>query len=141
MIRYALKCSNDHGFESWFQSSGAYDALREGGHVACPSCGDQDIEKALMAPGVPAKARDAQTSMLSAPKDSLEAKLKALRAEVEAKADYVGKDFATEARAMHEGEKENRPIWGEAKLQDAKALVEDGIAVAPLPFLPSRKAH
>lgn len=138
MIRYALKCQDDHPFESWFQSAEAYESLRRAGHVACPECGSTEISKALMAPQVQSGRKK---ESLSAVPEGIEAKLAALKAHVEANSDYVGMNFAAEARAMHEGDAPERSIYGEAKLDDAKALIEDGIPVAPLPFLPTRRAN
>lgn len=143
MIRYALKCSNDHGFESWFSSSSSFDDLRGRGHVACPHCGDADVDKALMAPSLPA-GRDTDGPSkpnLSTSDTPVEEKLRKLRAMVEKNADYVGRDFARQARAIHDGDSTDRPIWGEARPDEAKKLLDDGIPVAPLPFLPSRKAN
>ena len=95
MIKFTLKCANDHGFESWFQSGAAFDSLLARGLVGCPVCGTSDVSKALMAPAV--------ATAPSAPAD-LPERLKALRAEVEAHSDYVGADFATQARAMYLGD-------------------------------------
>ena len=133
MIRYALKCHEDHGFESWFQSAEAYETLRSRGLVVCPECGSTQVEKAIMAPPVRA-ARKAEAA-----KAKRDAAIAAMRAQVERDGEYVGKDFAKEARAIHDGEKPERQIYGEAKLEDAKKLVEDGIPVAPLPFTPKAK--
>ncbi|MEM7267805.1 MAG: DUF1178 family protein [Pseudomonadota bacterium] len=142
MIRYDLKCAEGHEFEAWYASSAAYDKLAEQGFVACSVCGSTKVEKALMAPRVPAKGNqkeDAQP-MLSAPSNPIEEKLKELRAEVEKNSDYVGDQFASEARAMHVGDKEHRAIYGEASKEDAKSLMEDGVPVAPLPFIPRRNS-
>lgn len=108
----------------------------------CSHCGSQKVEKALMAPRVPVKGNQAKAEpMLSAgPNAEIEKKLSALRAEVEKSSDYVGDQFAAEARAMHIGDKEHRPIYGEATKDDAKSLVEDGVPVAPLPFMPRRNS-
>ena len=84
MIRYALRCDRDHGFESWFKSASAYDALKTAGQVACPECGSATVEKALMAPAVPPKAP------LTAPANHKEAALAELRRQVEANSEYVG---------------------------------------------------
>jgi hypothetical protein len=138
MIRYALKCDRDHGFESWFKSAGAYDALKSAGQVVCPECGSASVEKALMAPAVPAKS--AQTA-LSAPASKKEAALAELRRHVEANSEYVGMNFAAEARKMHDGQTEARSIYGEARLDEAKRLIEDGVPVAPLPFTPREKTN
>lgn len=148
MIRYDLKCANGHAFEAWFASSAAFDEQAERGLVNCALCGSTQVEKALMAPRVPAKGNakepaapdtPAQQSMMSAPvPPEMAEKLAALRKEVEANSDYVGKDFADEARKIHLGETEARAIYGEASGEEVKALVEDGVPVAPLPFMPKR---
>lgn len=145
MIRYDLKCADGHVFEAWFASSAAFDEQADRGLVACAVCGSTKVEKSLMAPRVPKKgnANDekAEKPMMSAPvPPEVAQKLAALRKEVEANSDYVGKDFAAEARKIHLGESEARSIWGEASKEDAKSLVEDGVPVAPLPFMPKRDA-
>lgn len=143
MIRYALKCQNGHAFESWFASAAACDSLMAARRVSCVECGDTRVEKALMAPAVslPAEPAAAPERPLSAPQSKLEEALAALRREVEANSEYVGMNFATEARAIHEGSAPERAIFGEARLDEAKKLLEDGVPVAPLPFLPARKAN
>lgn len=136
MIRYDLKCVDGHEFEAWFASSGAYDDLAAKGLVTCAVCGGGSVEKALMAPRVPKKGAGGAPAkpMLNAPvPPEIEAKLAALRKEVEKNSDYVGRDFASEARRIHLGESEARSIWGEATGAEAKSLVEDGVPVAPLP--------
>lgn len=143
MIRYALKCAKAHEFESWFQSAAAYDGLRKAGHVSCPVCGDSQIDKVLMAPAVrPArKSEAAQTPSLQTPKNDFEEAVAAMRAHVEAHSEYVGVNFVAEARKMHSGEAQERSIYGEAKPEEARKLLEEGVPVAPLPFLPKRKAN
>ena len=144
MIRYDLKCSDGHAFEAWFPSSADYDDQSARGLVVCSHCGSSNVEKMLMAPRVPAKGNkkgDEAGPMLSAgPNPEIEKKLSELRAEIEKNSDYVGDRFASEARAMHVGDKEHRPIYGEATKDDAKSLVEDGVPVAPLPFMPRRNS-
>lgn len=150
MIRYTLTCDQDHLFESWFQSSAAFDTLAAGGHLSCAICGSPDVKRALMAPSVPAKnntKKDAaepvqkKTNDLSAPMSDAEAALTKMRKDVEDNSEYVGSKFADEARKMHEGDSPERAIYGEAKLADAKKLIEDGVPVAPLPFMPKRKTN
>lgn len=145
MIRYSLKCVADHSFDSWFQSAAAFDALAASGHVTCPQCGSAEISKTLMAPAVTPARGAAVTPVidrpLSTPANPQEQALAALRAEVEANSDYVGKGFVAEARKMHEGTVAPRAIHGEAKLEEARKLVEDGVPVMPLPFLPPRKVN
>lgn len=146
MIRYALKCRDGHAFDSWFQSVGAFDTLRSQGHVACPVCGTGEVEKSLMAPAV-AQTRTAEAAEpaargdLSTPANPLEQAMAALRRQVEENSEYVGMNFAAEARRIHGGEAPERAIYGEARPDEARKLLEDGVPVAPLPFLPARKAN
>lgn len=130
MIKYMLECQQGHRFESWFQSGSAYDDLRGRGLVTCPECGITDVTKAIMAPSVKTTQRA-----------DMAEKLSALRAEVETNSDYVGTSFAKEARAMHLGEVPERAIHGEAKLAEAKALIDDGVPIMPLPFIPKTKTN
>lgn len=146
MIRYTLKCANDHSFESWFQSADAYAALRKSALVQCPDCGATEVEKALMAPTVQATrkksvAPEAPGPLTEAPSDPRAEALEKLRTHVEENSDYVGLSFADEARKMHEGETPSRAIHGEAKFEDATKLIEDGVPVAPLPFIPRSKTN
>ena len=141
MIRYSLKCADDHGFDSWFQSGSAFDSLLAAGHVTCPVCGSAAVEKSLMAPMVrPTREEEAKPS-LGAPATELEQALAALRRQVEENSEYVGVNFVTEARRIHAGDAPERAIYGEARADEAKKLIEDGVPVAPLPFLPGRKAN
>lgn len=138
MIRYTLICDQDHRFESWFQSSEAFDALAGAGHLSCAVCGSATVSRALMAPSVSAKSSKAD---LSTPMSDAETSLTKLRKDVEDNSDYVGNSFADEARKMHDGDAPERAIWGETKLDDAKKLIEDGVPVMPLPFVPKRKTN
>lgn len=133
MICYSLKCTKGHEFEAWFRSSGDFDQQRDAGHVTCAVCGGTKVEKAVMAPSVGANARE--EAPLSTPASPAEQVLRELRAHVEKTSDYVGNDFAAEARRIHDGEAKKRGIWGEATRQDAKALKDDGIPVAPIPWM------
>jgi hypothetical protein len=156
MIRYALACDNGHDFESWFPSSASYDAQAERGLVTCPLCGSAKVDKQIMAPSLgrkgsakaeperpgapvhaaPVPAAPAPMAILSEREQAIRAMLKAVREHVVKTADYVGGDFADEARKMHYGEIEHRSIYGEANPADAKALIEEGIEVHPIPVLP-----
>ncbi|SHF00550.1 hypothetical protein SAMN05444273_103410 [Litoreibacter ascidiaceicola] len=137
MIRYALTCAKDHCFDSWFQSADAFDKLLSSGMITCAICGTDEVKKSIMAPRV----RTSEDKPLSAPASPAEQALKGLRAKVEANSEHVGSNFAKEARAMHNGTAPERSIYGEAKLKDAKALIDDGIPVVPLPFGPNRKSN
>ena len=155
MIQYALKCENGHSFESWFQSAEAFDKLSKADMVACAVCGSPHVDKAIMAPRVrPARsavadstprdrAQDANSAAgaLSTPASKAESALVELRRRLERDSDYVGKRFAREARAIHEGDAPERSIYGEADIEEAKALIEDGVPVTPLPFPVNRKVN
>lgn len=150
MIRFTLKCPSSHEFESWFSSGDGYASQRAARFVACPTCGSTEVEKSLMAPAIRSARNAPATLPPSPPSDSprptisidpREAALAELRRQVEASSDYVGMNFATEARRIHNGEAPERAIYGEAKPDEARQLIEDGVPVAPLPFLPTRKAH
>ena len=153
MIRYTLRCERAHTFESWFQDSAAYDSQVKRKLVSCPVCESVKIDKAIMAPRIvgkkgreraepvpaaPAEAPVAagSTPLLMAQERELRAKIKELRDHIVKNADNVGERFPNEARAMHYGDKEHRPIYGEASPDEAKALVDEGIEVSPLPVLP-----
>lgn len=131
MIVFDLKCGGGHVFEAWFASGADWERQRAAGQVLCPICGDIAVEKAAMAPAVPAKGRgDAPPAMLKAAMKALAAE----QARALANSTWVGGDFATRARAMHAGEEARATIHGQATIADAKALVADGVPVAPLPL-------
>jgi hypothetical protein len=154
MIRYSLRCEKDHSFESWFQSSSAYDSQVKRKLVSCPVCGSAKVEKAIMAPRIVGKkGRDKAPAVTEAPTEvaapaaestplmmaqerELRAKIKELRDHIVKNADNVGERFPNEARKMHYGDIEHRPIYGEASPEEAKALIDEGVEVAPLPVLP-----
>ncbi|MBS0531602.1 MAG: DUF1178 family protein [Proteobacteria bacterium] len=151
MIRYNLRCNRGHAFESWFQSSSAYDSQVKRKLVSCPSCDSTKIEKAIMAPqlagtkkrgkaSTPAASDAAtsppSTSLMMAQEQELRAKLRELRDHVVKNADNVGERFPNEARKMHYGDIEHRPIYGEASAEEAKSLIDEGVEVMPLPVLP-----
>ena len=154
MIRYALKCAEGHGFDSWFQSAAAFDDLAERGLLSCGVCGSSDVTTAIMAPRVAPSDGDSPqiahnlpvpstppTGAFSAPDGKLQEMIQAMRKHVEVNSTYVGKHLLKEARAIHDGTAPERMIHGEAAPEEAKALVEDGVQIAPLPFLPKSKAN
>lgn len=141
MIRYDLTCREGHTFDSWFQSAEAFDALQAAGHLSCAICGATGVEKRIMAPAVRPARKAGEKPKLKEPASDLEAAMAEMRRQIEENSDYVGMNFAAEARRMHDGEIDERAIYGEAKAEDARALLEDGIPVAPLPFLPKRQAN
>jgi hypothetical protein len=156
MIRYNLRCDRGHTFESWFQSSSAYESQEKRKLVNCPACGSAKVERAIMSPQIvskkgrdkassPAEAADAPSTDVTAPTSTpllmaqereLRAKLKELRDHITKNADNVGERFPNEARKMHYGDIEHRPIYGEASPDEARALIDEGVEVSPLPVLP-----
>ena len=150
MIKYALACDKGHTFESWFAASAAYDKQAKRGLVTCPVCNSAKVEKAIMAPRLSGTRKQAKAqaveaapaadkapvAMMSPMEMELRSKLKELREHIVKNADNVGERFANEARAMHYGDKEHRPIYGEASPEEAKSLIDEGIEVSPLPALP-----
>ncbi|AVO36748.1 DUF1178 family protein [Pukyongiella litopenaei] len=153
MIQYTLKCAGGHAFDSWFQSADAYEKLHAAGMVACAVCGGADVTKAIMAPRVSAARSRADSApatsapatsgqgALTAPASPAEQAIRLLREKIESSSEYVGMSFADEARAIHEGSAPERAIHGEAKPAEARRLIEEGVPVAPLPFLPHRKSN
>lgn len=155
MILYTLRCETGHTFESWFASSSSYEEQLARGFVSCPHCGSGHVEKAIMAPAVartdgPVRLQEgsegsveapvpATAQLAAGPAQELRELVRRVRAHVVQNADYVGDDFASLARRMHEGEEEQRNIYGEATPEDVKALQEDEIDILPLPILPDER--
>jgi len=133
VIVFDLRCPADHVFEAWFASSEAFDEQRRGGLIGCPVCGATDVSKAVMAPRVSPKGDRAEAPRPEQVKHVLEA-LAAAQAKALEGSRWVGKGFAEEARSMHLGERDHEPIHGQATPAEAKALAEEGVPVAPLPF-------
>lgn len=149
MIVFDLTCSSGHRFEGWFASSDDYAGQRARGLVSCPQCGSDAIAKAPMAPAVPRKGNSRPAPLAPAaqsikqpmargvlPPQVAEALGKLAEAQAKALEDsrWVGDSFAEQSRAMHYGERDAETIHGQASLEEAQALFEEGIPVAPLPF-------
>jgi hypothetical protein len=156
MIRYALVCDNEHDFEGWFKDSASFDKQVKAKVVSCPSCGSTMVSKALMAPAVRSSKKKAAQAVVdtSEAAESAEAvpmatanpshaeliaTLRKLKKHVVDNSEYVGERFPEEARKIHYEESEARSIYGEASLEDAKKLLEEGVDLAPLPVLPEDK--
>jgi hypothetical protein len=156
MIHYNLRCKKGHAFESWFQSSSAYEVQEKRQLVSCPVCGSSEVERAIMAPQIVSKkgrkgadsvpaatpppatevTAPSSTPLLMAQEQELRAKLRELRDHIVKNADNVGERFPNEARKMHYGDIEHRPIFGEASPDEARSLIDEGVEVMPLPVLP-----
>ena len=147
MIKFTLQCRDGHEFEGWFQSGAAYEAQVASARIACPHCGSHSIDKAIMAPAVARRDGDVAPAPsnavvrqdddpVNAPLHALHRRLRELRDEIHAKAEYVGGKFAEEARRIHFEESPPRGIYGEASSEEARELAEDGIPFLPIPRLP-----
>lgn len=134
MIVFDLRCGAGHVFEAWFANSAAYAEQCAAGQVACPLCGDTGIEKAAMAPAVPAKGNRHADAPPPAAVKAFIAQVAAEQAKALEKSTWVGTAFATRARAMHAGEETHSVIHGQATIAEAKALADEGVPVAPLPL-------
>jgi hypothetical protein len=142
MIKYNLRCEREHGFEAWFRDSATCDDQLAGGAIECPVCGSRTVEKALMAPaiakgGPAADTPEAKQLMAMASRMQL---MRELRRRVEESCDYVGEQFPEEARRIHYGEVDHRDIWGEASLDEAKELLEEGVSIFLVPDPPREDA-
>lgn len=140
MIRYALECRDcDAGFDAWFKSSEAFDKQCERGLVACPDCGGASVRKQIMAPSV----RPSEKAAASDPEKVFGKLAAKARQHISENYDYVGDGFAEEARSMHYGERDHRPIWGETTAEERDALKEEGVPAAPLPpaFVPPKRTE
>jgi len=152
MIVFDLACSNaGHVFEIWFGSTSDYEDQKARGLVTCPYCGSSDVDKAVMAPNVGAKGNSRGETLpktlpaaanLPTPEGfkAMVAKLAEIQGRMLEGSEHVGDRFADEARSMHLGEQDARPIHGQTSIEEAKALIEEGISVAPL-LLPVRPPH
>jgi hypothetical protein len=131
MIRYGLVCVGEHEFEAWFSSSEVYDRQRKRGDVECPVCGSRKVRKQIAAPAVhgasdtprPPRGREAEAAWFAGE----------VRRRIAETHEYVGDRFAEEARAMHAGESEHKPVWGEVTPETARELIEEGVPALPLP--------
>lgn len=159
MIKYALICDQEHEFESWFPNADAYDQQVKRGFVECPHCQSKKISKALMAPAVstsrrkeamretvmpdvpavPAAMPDAPVALLDETQQQMRAMIRELHEKLTENSTDVGENFTDEARKIHSGEAPERSIHGRASLDEAKALIEEGIPVLPLPVPPDER--
>ena len=156
MILFALRCAADHRFEGWFRDNAAFERQNRRGLIACPDCGSNEVEKAPMAPrlGRSSKSGASEPERRAAPSETpapapdnappspaqLRRALQVLRRHVEQNCENVGAGFAEEARRIHKGDAPARGIYGEATRSEAKALVDDGIEVASIPWVPTNDA-
>ncbi len=133
MIKYRLICDLDHEFEGWFRDSADFDGQSQDGLVECPACGSDEVRKAVMAPAISRKSNASRSERLAAVQKDMAKAVERARNYVESNFDYVGEKFPEEARKIHYGESKERGIYGEATGKDVKALIDEGVQIAPLP--------
>ena len=136
MIRFSLRGASGHEFEAWFRNGDGYEAQQKAAEIACPECGDARVEKALMAPSI-GRSREPRAPISPT---QLRAALVELRQQVEKHCDYVGPQFAEEARRIHYGESDPRGIYGEATAEESRELADEGIKVGRIPWIPATDA-
>lgn len=137
MIRYTLICDAEHEFDGWFRNGDEFDQQKKRGLVSCPICHSIKVEKALMAPAVSTTRNQEKIAFaMGEQQRQALAQLKALADQARKNADYVGDKFAEEARKIHFGEAQARGIYGEATLEEARSLIDDGVEFMPLPVFP-----
>ena len=133
MIKYTLNCNNGHEFDSWFSNSDSFENLKKNGHLECAICSSKNVQKSLMAPRITPESSIKSETLISA-QNALEKEIKALKQKIKTTATDVGENFPSEARAMHYGEKEEKPIVGKTTLDEARDLAQEGIPFVPLPW-------
>lgn len=138
MMKYNLQCAKEHQFEAWFDNIESFDTQAKRGLLQCPVCNNKKIERAVMAPAIPKKTNRGHGGRVPTDPTAIMQMMQKMTKHVAENFDYVGDQFAEEARAIYYGEKEDRDIYGETSIEDAQALMEEGVPVAPLPVLPNR---
>jgi hypothetical protein len=136
MILFTLRCAAGHEFEGWFRDGDGFEAQQKAGEIACPHCGDAQVEKAVMAPRI-GRSRGNTPAISPA---QMRAALVELRRQIETNCDYVGERFADEARRIHYREVDPHGIYGEATSEESKELAEEGISFGRIPWLPTTDA-
>lgn len=141
MVKYVLRCENTHSFEAWFPDSNAYEIQRENNLINCPFCQTSKVEKAIMAPNIRTskKAAQTQTKKEELLSDDFVKAMEGIKNQIRDNFDYVGRDFAEEARAIHNGEKAQRLIYGESSNQEISELIDEGVPIAPIPPMANPK--
>ena len=138
MIIFNLKCKScNHCFEGWFNSSEEFNSQIKKKLILCPACNSGLINKSLMAPNLSKKSN----TKVSKQKKTMINNIKKYKKIIEKNFDYVGDNFTEEAKKIKYGEIEERPIYGEANLQQTKELIDEEIAFTPLPWGPEKKSN
>ena len=162
MILFDIKCSDGHIFEAWFQNNEAYEQQIDNDLVECPLCGCTKTSKSLMSPNISAKgeiireayqseqdsedhkvtvsahsnsSKEVSSDDVKRALDHMHNTMSKFRRQAEKSCEYVGDDFADEARKIHAGESEKRGIYGETTISETEELLEEGIDILPVPGL------
>ena len=136
MIVFNLICSEcEYDFEGWFDSSSAYESQKKRKLLNCPNCESNNIKKTLVAPNIAKKSNAKKITN----KKTIASNIKKLKKIVEENFDYVGDNFTEEAKKIKYGEIEDRPIYGEATIEQTKELIDEDISITPLPFQSIKK--
>lgn len=133
MILFTLRCAHGHEFEGWFRDGDGFEAQHRAGEIACPHCGDTEVEKAVMAPRL-GRSREAKSPAVAVAE--MRKTLREMRRQIETNCDYVGDRFAEEARRIHYGETDPRGIYGEASKEESRELADEGISFGQIPWIP-----
>jgi len=136
MIVFNLKCSEcDYTFEGWFDNTNTFNVQKKRKLINCPNCESPNITKALVAPNLSKKSNSKPIKN----KKTIASNIKKLKKIVEENFDYVGENFSEEAKKIKYGETNDRPIYGEATIEETKELIEEEINITPLPFQSNKK--
>lgn len=141
MIRYALVCDMEHEFEGWFAASDDFDRQESAGLLSCPICCSQAVRKQIMAPALAGTRKQPAHGLPGQTRAMIMEAMGQVRRHVEENFDYVGDNFAAEARSIHQGKSDERSIYGEASPAEVKSLISDGVPIAPLPPAAPRKSQ
>ena len=138
MIKYRLACHKGHQFEGWFDTIAGFEAQQKAQEIACPVCASTQVDRSIMAPAIPRKQNSVSTKAPSLDPQKIMHMMQKMTDHVTQNYEYVGDGFADEARKIYYGETENRDIYGETSLDEARDLVEEGVPIAPLPIVPDK---
>ena len=137
MIKYNLKCHNDHEFESWFSNSKEFDKLNKKNLLDCIYCSSKKISKSIMSPMISNSKNksDQQMNITDNAVKNEKQKLLELRKFIEKNFDYVGKDFSKKVREVYYDKKNNKAIYGTATFKEREELAEEGIDLLSIPWV------
>jgi len=136
MIKYNLKCHNDHEFESWFSNSKEYDNLKKKGLLECIFCSSKKINKSIMSPTIlNSKENDKLINTIDEDFKDEKNKLLNLRKYIEQNFDYVGKDFSKKVREVYYDKKNKKAIYGTTTPKEREELAEEGIDLLSIPWV------